>query len=213
MEQFALPSIGLSIEPEAARFILEWAVSNEPRFPPDLLKRMGLVHCMVNRGYSCFVETGTYLGDTTDAIAALLKCRVFTIELDDELHRRACMRFAGNDRITCLHGDSATQLDTILQGLDQPALFWLDSHYAGEGTAHGDSVSPILAELECLRRARETRPYLIDACSIYIDDMRLFGVGDYPPLADLLRVVERDFPRHLRTIHNDAMRIVPKPSE
>lgn len=213
MQPFELPSIGLSIEPEAARFILEWAVSDEPRFPPDLLKRMGLVHCMLTRGYSCFVETGTYHGDTTEIIAALLKCRVFTIELDDELHRKACERFAGNERIVCLHGDSASQLDAVVQTLDEPALFWLDSHYAGEGTAYGDSVSPILAELECLRRARASRPHLIDACSIFIDDMRLFGIGEYPPLADLLRIVERDFPRHLRTVHNDALRIVPKPSE
>ena len=72
------------------------------------------------------------------------------IELDDLLYADAQRRFAGQAHVELLHGDSGTLLPRILGELDRPALFWLDGHYTGIGSARTEVDSPIVAEIEAL---------------------------------------------------------------
>lgn len=197
------------IESDVARLIVEWAVTGEPAFPPPPLKVLTLVHAMRQHGCRVFVETGTYFGDTT-AVMAQRGHRVHTIELSPEIHRAAAARFAGDPRVTCLLGDSAALLPGIVEQLEEPALFWLDGHYSGGPTAKGGLDTPIMAELECLKRARREKAGVIDRSAIFIDDTREFGSGDYPTLAAVEAFIDAAFPMHRRVLANDILRILPR---
>lgn len=127
-----------------------------------------------------FIETGTYLGDTTDYMKDHFK-ELYTIELGEDLWKRACARFQDVHKITCFHGDSGIVLPQILDLINEPALVWLDGHYSGPPTARGDLDSPVKAEIECL--LNDGRPHII-----LIDDARVFEGPEprytgYPPLA------------------------------
>ncbi len=207
---FNAPGLGFSFDLVIAQQIVEWAVTNEPPHPPAVLKKLGLIYCIKQRGYTRFVETGTYLGDTAGVMAAN-GCRVFTIELSERLYERACELFANSDLVTCIHGDSAVRLSEVVDLLDGPALFWLDGHYSGPTTAMGGEVSPVIGELACLGRARQARAELIDRSTIHIDDLHCFGDDGYPTLDALHTAVRANLPRHIVKTVNNTLRIEPGP--
>jgi hypothetical protein len=114
-----------------------------------------------------FVETGTYLGNTT-AMAARYFREVHTIELQDDLYKRAQERFRGTPNVNCHLGNSSEVLRDLATFIDEPALFFLDAHWSGGVTAHGKVEVPLLEELEILRR-RNHDDFII------VDDARLIG--------------------------------------
>ena len=119
-------------------------------------------------GLRAFVETGTYLGDTS-AIASGIFAEVHTIELSAQLATQARARFAAEPRVHVHQGDSAELLPRILSQLSVPALFWLDGHYSEGVTAQGrDGNTPILAEIAAIARSGRKDAVLL------IDDLRLF---------------------------------------
>ncbi len=121
--------------------------------------------------------------------------RIISIELDDARYERARARFAGTAGVTILHGDSARVLPAVVAGLQEPALFWLDGHYSGPGTARGELATPILAELT------HVLAHPVEGHTILVDDARHFdGTGDYPTLAAL--------ERHVRGLRPDASIVV-----
>lgn len=139
-------------------------------------------------GAKSFVETGTYLGDTVDAVRGMFD-RVVSIELSKELMARAKQRFAQHPNVTILNGDSASMLEKGLGSLGaEPALIWLDAHFSGIGTSKGHcGNTPILDELEVIERSGRTSDVIL------IDDARMFApvaegflthdaVGGYPDL-------------------------------
>ena len=114
-----------------------------------------------------FVETGTYLGNTTAGAAHLFRT-VHTIELDEQLYERARKRFENVPNVTCHHGNSPDVLRSLAATIDEPALFYLDAHWSGGATAHGEVEVPLLEELEIIRE-RSQGDFII------IDDARLIG--------------------------------------
>ena len=202
------PTPGFEMTLEQAHQIVAWAISHNTQFPPTILKQFSLIHCLREYGYQELVETGTFVGDTS-AFVSERGYRVYTIELSRALYCQAIERFAGNDRVTCLHGDSARVLPKVIERLSGPALFWLDGHHSGGSTARGKMETPIEGELRCLVRARIERPDFIDRCSVFIDDIRDFGSGEYPTVAAVIDFIRENLPRHRYAIVNDALRIVP----
>lgn len=77
------------------------------------------------------IETGTFLGDTTDHFKEKFK-KIFSVELSESLAIRAKERFRNNSNIKIMHGNSEHLLPEILKALDKPALCWLDGHYSSE---------------------------------------------------------------------------------
>ena len=139
-----------------------------------------------------FIETGTFLGDTTAAVADLFE-ECLTVELSAELYGKACARFADAATIRCLHGDSGELIAKIVPDLSAPALFWLDAHASGGLTTHA-SYDPLLTELEAILAQRETGHVIL------IDDAR----GH--PIERIRRMVPsgRSF-----AVRNDIIRILP----
>lgn len=129
--------------------------------------------------------------------------RIYTIELGAELVRKARARFARNPHIEVIHGDSGRELKSVLQRLDGPALFWLDSHFGGKGTVRGDKETPIIAELAHILDAPDLGHVIL------VDDARYFGQKpDYPTLDQLKHQVLRRRAAEIRVRH-DVIRITP----
>ena len=70
--------------------------------------------------------------------------------------------------MTCHHGNSPDVLRSLAATIDEPVLFYLDAHWSGGVTAHGEVEVPLLEELEIIRK----RPH---GDFIIIDDARLIG--------------------------------------
>lgn len=136
---------------------------------PQVFKNNVIAQHRANFGLHTLVETGTYHGDT---IATQLPNfdRLYSIELDDALYRAARSRFAAENRVNLINGDAALSLAELLPSLNAPALFWLDGHYSGAGTAYGMMDTPIIFELMALF----AWPW-INQSVILIDDIRLFS--------------------------------------
>ena len=151
-------------------------------------------------GYKLFVETGTFLGDTTLAMSTVFE-RCWTVEIDRTLYERAVGRFRDRPNITALHGDSDALIAPILQEIDAPAIFWLDAHYSKLNTGRGKTDTPIQQELS------QIFAHPIKNHVILIDDARDFlGVNGYPTIKRLNRFVRANSSYRMR-LSNDILRL------
>ena len=120
-----------------------------------------------------FVETGTGVG-ATSAIAAGLFRRVFTIEINPEMFKRADTALNPHKNVRRYLGDSGEMLPKILAELGPKAIFYLDGHWSG-GPRIGKVECPLLAELRLInaRGAAED--------CIFIDNVGMMTRTPYPP--------------------------------
>jgi hypothetical protein len=96
-----------------------------------------------------FVETGTSIG-ATSKIASRFFQKVWTIEIDPNMHRRAKENLRGLTNVQQYLGDSAEILPHVFPNLDpNGAMFWLDGHYSG-GPKIGKTECPLLQEIEAI---------------------------------------------------------------
>lgn len=127
-----------------------------------------------------WVETGTYLGETT-ALLGKKSQHVHTIEVEPNLAKRAKNLFSNNPKITVWEGDSAEVFPKILPQLSGNINLWLDGHYSGGITGTGEKETPIIAELETLTAFIKSKDQI--HCKILVDDVRCFGEDPaYPEL-------------------------------
>lgn len=186
------------------RYRLEWLnwVAGRLERAPHLLKRRVIASRVRDFRPEVFVETGTLFGDMTYAQRNNFR-RLYSIELDDYLFERATRRFRPYPHIRILHGDSGQKITEVLRELDSPCLFWLDAHYSGGVTAHGERMTPIFDEI------RHILNHPVRNHVIVIDDARLFnGTDGYPTfraLRDFVDSIDRDC---MTWIENDTITVV-----
>ncbi len=140
---------------------------SESALSPELLQKYA-----GNR--KIFVETGTAKGEGLQTALEFGQLqKLYSVEANAEVYAKACERFAGNSKVECLLGDGGQVLKGLLRYIQEPAIFWLDSHWStGEAPlAAGVSPCPLLAEL----RAIAEHP--IKDHVILIDDIRYFWRG------------------------------------
>jgi SAM-dependent methyltransferase len=180
---------------------------------------MGAVHPNIPFGFADnlrrafglrrFVETGTYLGDTT-AWAAERFERVDTVEAFEPLHARARERFAGQDKVRLHLGDSRTVLPAIVRGLDAPSLFWLDAHWSGEGTAGETRECPLLDEIAAIDEGPEDAFVLIDDARYFMaPPPRFHRIEEWPDLNTVMDALRRRRPDAYTAIVDDVIYRVP----
>lgn len=141
-----------------------------------------------------FVESGTYLGDTSYT-ASLVFPNVYSIELSKTLYEKACSRFESQSNIHLYQGNSSDLLPEILRELkDKKVVFFLDGHFSKRMTAKGETNTPILMELEAIKQSGITNSVII------VDDIRLFqnsvysqndsAIEGYPSLNTVLSLLK-----------------------
>ena len=178
-----------------------WDKQDRPVPPPPPLKRETLRAYARRFGLTVFVETGTFLGDTTAALKDDFR-RVVSIELSEPLYERARRRFARSKNVELLQGDSGKILPRVVSELEEPALFWLDGHYSAGITAKGEQETPVFEELEAILASP------VSGHAVLVDDARLFtGHKGWPSLDELRAFVLERNPRATFEELDDIIRI------
>ena len=124
-----------------------------------------------------WIETGTYLGETTKFLA---KNNPFVITLEPSISHYVYTtnRFRKTKNITVINSTSEDGLEKILSQLSGVVNIYLDGHASGDGTFISDVLTPIRYELEIIKKYKNNFSELFVA----IDDFRVFGNSDgiYP---------------------------------
>ena len=170
--------------------------------PPHVVKVRAVLEHARRHGLDVLIETGTFEGEMAR------KCResfreIHTIELDPALAEAAARRLGPWEWIHVHTGDSAAILPSLIARIESPALFWLDGHYSGEGTAHGAKETPLDEEIAAIAaRARAGDVVLVD-------DARLLGQGAYPTAEALQARLAPAHPGYRLTLADDILRWEP----
>lgn len=184
----------------AAWQVRDWERSGRPLPAPPAVKRREICRYGRASGVRILVETGTYQGDTVEALRRHFH-RIYSIELNADFCRRAQARFSHLPNISILEGDSAHLLPLVLETIDSPCLFWLDAHYSGADTARGERDTPIEHELRIIF-SHPVKDHVI-----LIDDAPDFtGENDYPTLDALRLLVSSERPGWVFEVHDDIVR-------
>lgn len=184
--------------------IRAWEAAGRPVPPPHIIKQRILSTYVEAFKPQVFVETGTYFGDMIFAMKDKFST-IYSIELSEELAKKAQRRFHTYGYIEVVAGDSGEKLPLILGRLNKPCMFWLDGHYSGGITAKGASDTPVIKEVLAIL------DHKIKDHVILIDDARCFDGSDGYPAMDQLRelVLDRG-PRYDFSVADDVIRIVPE---
>lgn len=205
----------IALFPGLHRFVsrLAFSIRHLPRLAsvgwsaplPPLLKRSFLRGIARAEKAKVFVETGTYLGDTTWWFRNDFE-RLYTIEVDPFLNDQAKNRFARMHHIEALRGDSSSGLVNVVPSIESKALYWLDGHYSAGITGSGESHCPIMSELAVIYGFARA-PFVL-----VIDDARCFGTDPAYPTVSAVRecIASLSEGRHAVTIENDMI-IVRQP--
>lgn len=183
----------------------KWIRDGRPDPPPPLAKREMHLHYARRFGLKVFVETGTFKGDTVEAMRPHFE-KLVSIELAEAFHQEAVRRFAGEPKVEILRGDSGELMPQVVAGIDRPALFWLDGHYSGGDTAKGELHAPVWKELKAIFAGMN------DPFVVLIDDARCFrnkGGEDYPDVSDIEAWVRETRPGLGVEVAMDCIRIAP----
>ena len=132
--------------------------------------------------YNTFIETGTYKGGSVELALQCNFDKIYTIDISTQ-HKIECQykfqKEIESDQVELLFGDSTDILPNIINKLNNPCLFWLDSHFDLHSDVRGKYDCPILHELDIIKSSN------IKHHTIMIDDLRIFkrqcewGVGIY----------------------------------
>jgi len=162
------------------RLYWAWKRNGCPVPPPHLAKQNVISEYRVMFNLEVLVETGTYEGETIQSQLHNFK-KIISIEVVDDLYRKALKRFKKHSHVKVYHGDSGEVLKAITPELASPCLFWLDGHYSGGITGRVVLDTPIKSELETIFNLKF--PHVV-----LIDDARCFnGENGYPTLSELGR--------------------------
>jgi len=169
--------------------LLEWRRAAYETPSPPAVKRAVLLRQGVHGG--AWVETGTYLGETTECLAKRSPM-VYSIEPEPALYARAVERFQNAKNVKIIQGTSEEVMPELVAGLTGDVSFWLDGHYSAGITFKGSSDTPIKQELEVIARVLPR----LGRVAVLIDDMRCFepsapGFSQYPPRAYLVAWAEK----------------------
>jgi hypothetical protein len=197
------PVLNVRAKIMAPHNLRKWTRAGRPVPPPHVVKHLALRYYAEKHGLRILVETGTFRGDTVEAMKRRFD-RVFTIELSREFYDAARLRFRGDPNVEVIQGDSAKLLGSLIQRIEEPALFWLDGHHSGWKTARGDKDTPVLEELEQIFGGYDRRSVVV------IDDARDFGKKPtYPTIAQLRSFVMARNPGVDFEVRDDMIRITP----
>ena len=178
-----------------------WEKQGRPSPPPHIVKEELINDYARTFKTNVLVETGTYLGDMVYAMRKSFS-KILSFELDQELAAQARKRFANDDHITIVQGDSGRLLGDYLGDIHEPCMFWLDGHYSGGITARGSLDTPIKNELTYILS------HPVDGHVILIDDARCFnGENDYPTLQDLREFLNERKPGWQFSVDTDVIRM------
>jgi hypothetical protein len=186
-----------------------WKLRIHPGRTPHLMKQRALREYAKKYGLRVLIETGTYYGEMVAALKNRFD-RIFSVECEPELARRAARKFASESKIQILEGESQQALPELLQSLTEAALFWLDAgYYTWDGLQRNKQRLPM--ELGAILGHK------LKGHVVLIDDASTlkFCADDRPEPTNITELQSRlaaAFPDRLVEIRYDIVRITPRSS-
>ena len=181
-----------------------WESQGRPAPPPHVIKENAIKEYAKFFNTRTLIETGTYKGDMVYAMRRYFD-RVVSFELDPLLHDEARKRFAPDQNVSIVLGDSGQILGEHLATITEPCLFWLDGHYSGGVTARAALSTPIKNELDQILN------HNVSGHVILVDDARCFnGDDDYPTLQELKHFILNIKPDWEFSVRDDIIRVHQK---
>jgi len=181
-----------------------WRLRGKPVRSPHLLKQRTVREYGQKFGLKILIETGTYYGEMVSAMRKHFE-RIYSIEFDSELARRAVRNFERFPNIQILEGDSRQVLPELLKSIREPALFWLDAGYYGWAGEERDKQR-LSAEFEAILR------HPVKGHVILMDDARgLDGKDGALTFGELKSRIESEFPDRTVEVNYDILRITTRP--
>ncbi|MDF3032120.1 MAG: hypothetical protein K0R03_2678 [Moraxellaceae bacterium] len=146
----------------------DWARREFAAPSPHFIKQQVLLRNRLPN--ATWVETGTYMGDTTHVLSGVAQM-VYSIEPEPKLFARADQRFRGTANVKILNGTSESVFPELIPKLAGDVCFWLDGHYSAGLTFKGAQDTPIVDELKVIGEnlAKMNRAVVL------VDDIRCFN--------------------------------------
>lgn len=158
-------------DPAERKHMSEWEKNGAPMPAPQDVK----VAVLMRHSDPTFpwVETGTFLGTTTKALAKVSPI-VISLEPERALYLEALVALAEFQNVEVLNLTSEEGLQSAIDALTEYSgvNFWLDGHFSQGETYRGSYDTPILFELEVISSAIERKA--LSEARVFIDDVRLF---------------------------------------
>lgn len=146
-------------------------------------------------GIEDFIETGTFMGDST-AFAAEIFHSVFSIEKDEKHFKAAMEKFKDLSHVKVILGDSGDVLKKPFMRfcLRSKTLLWLDAHdVAGQFGSGGDQC-PLMQELAALEDGPKRHIILIDDAHCFKPPLPLHLTPEaWPVMSDIQQWADRNF--------------------
>jgi len=178
----------------------DWIKKGRQLPPPHALKQIVIENYKKHFGVSVLVESGTYYGDMVEAERMQFD-KIISIELSEDLWKKAVERFKQYKHVTIINGDSGKVLNSVIKDLNERAIFWLDGHYSQGVTAQGNKDCPILEEIDAIFKSNKPEHILL------IDDARCFnGDGDYPTIKELTKYIQNYNSKYCVKVEDDIIR-------
>jgi len=157
----------------------DFQIPSPPEVKRSVLKRNGIPGAN-------WIETGTYLGDTSFYLSKLFS-HVTTIEPNSDLHKRAKVKYRNVKNIDFILGASETRFEQVMQNHSGMLNIFLDGHYSGGITSRTDYATPLIVELDTILNHIER----FDEIRLFVDDIRCMNpeieeYSDYPSLSTIL---------------------------
>lgn len=152
---------------------LKWARRDFREPSPQFVKLRVLRRNSVQD--ATWVETGTYLGETTKYLTKLTSHKIYSIEPEPRLFFFATKRLSKYN-VEIIKGTSQEVLDTLVKGLRGNVNFWFDGHNSGDVTFNSDDVTPIVQELNVISKYINN----FEKMAVFIDDVRGFPYKESP---------------------------------
>jgi hypothetical protein len=140
-------------------------------------------------GKNTWIETGTYLGETTSFLAKFANT-IYSLEPEKSLFYNASKYFETKKNVKIIWGSSEEILPNLVKSLSDQEIddvsFWLDGHYSAGITFLGERETPIVFELNLISKFLNK----FSKVTIFVDDVRQFSKSDddknqYPSLSFL----------------------------
>jgi hypothetical protein len=174
LKQILLFFLGLSISNDDLQELIKWKNLNNYSEPfPTFVKKE--VFNEFNSSSTIWIETGTLVGDTAKYLSKIAKF-VYTIEPSEKYYNISLKNLTNCENVKIYNDTSENKLNDILEIIkpNSDVCFWLDGHWSGGDTFKGETDTPILSELDTIKR------YLnkFSKLNILIDDFRIFDIGN-----------------------------------
>lgn len=158
---------------------------------------------------SVFIETGTSIGTTTRWASGHFDS-IFTIERSENLYNMHHKDLGQLKGVKTLQGDSRTVLPGIVAGLGNlRAVYWLDGHWSGEGTAGADDECPLLDELAGLTDRTGDIILIDDARLVLHTPPRPHKPEQWPTISEVIEGLSRPGCRRHIQIIDDVIFAIP----